>query len=76
MMTSRAVNDKLVPVVTIGAPVLCAIIEFNQAQLFTSYRLGLELLTVNGILVFAGLLLISKRQLTAAESPYNLLPES
>jgi len=62
IVTSRAVNDRLVPWVTIGAPILCAIIEFNQAHLLGSYRLGLELLMVNGILVFAGLLLISKRQ--------------
>ena len=64
MMTSRTLNDQRVPFVTIGAPILCAIIEFNQAYLLGSYRLGLELLMVNGILVFAGLFLISKRQKT------------
>ena len=62
MMTSRTLNDRLVPFVTIGAPILCAIIEFNQAHLFAHYRLGLELLMVNGLLVFAGLFLISKRK--------------
>jgi len=61
MMTSRTLNDKLVPFVTIGAPILCAIIEFNQAHLLGSYRLGLELLMINGMLVFAGLFLISKQ---------------
>lgn len=66
MMTTRTLNDKLVPLVTIGAPVLCAIIEFNQAHLLGTYRLGLELLMVNGMLVFAGLFLISKRQNHAA----------
>jgi Na+/proline symporter len=66
MMTSRTLNDKLVPLVTIGAPILCAMIEFNQAHLLGTYRLGLELLMVNGILVFAGLFLISKRQSTRA----------
>ena len=65
ILTSRTVNDRLVPCMTIGAPILCAMIEFNQAHLFGNYRLGLELLMVNGILVFAGLLLISKRQLAA-----------
>jgi Na+/proline symporter len=62
MITSRSLNNRLVPFVTIGAPILCAMIEFNQAHLLGHYRLGLELLMVNGILVFAGLLLISKRQ--------------
>lgn len=62
MMTRRTLNDRLVPVVTVGAPVLCAILEFNQDKLFGSYRFGLELLIVNGIFVFAGLFAISRRE--------------
>jgi Na+/proline symporter len=61
MMTRRTLNDRLVPVVTIGAPILCAILELYQDKLFGSYRFGLELLIVNGILVFAGLFAISQR---------------
>jgi Na+/proline symporter len=61
MMTTRTLNDRLVPVVTIGAPILCALIEYNQAYLLGSYRLGLELLIVNGALVFIGLFAISRR---------------
>jgi Na+/proline symporter len=61
MLTRRSLNDRLVPVVTIGAPILCAILEFNQQYLLGSYRLGLELLMVNGILVYAGLFAISQR---------------
>jgi Na+/proline symporter len=61
MMTSRTLNDRLVPVVTIGAPILCALLEYNQHYLLGSYRLGLELLIVNGALVFIGLLAISRR---------------
>jgi hypothetical protein len=62
MLTRRTLNDKLVPVVTVGAPILCAILEFNQHYLLGSYRLGLELLIVNGMLVFAGLFAISQRE--------------
>ncbi|WP_137173436.1 sodium:solute symporter [Massilia sp. HP4] len=61
MLTRRMPRDGLVPLVTIGAPVLCAILEYNQAYLLGSYRLGLELLMINGILVFAGLYAISRR---------------
>jgi Na+/proline symporter len=64
MITSRTLNDRLVPFVTIGAPILCAMIELNQAHLLGSYRLGLELLMVNGLLVFTGLFFISRRQAT------------
>jgi len=61
MLTRRMPHDRLVPLVTVGAPVLCAILEYNQAYLLGSYRLGLELLLINGILVFAGLYAISRR---------------
>jgi Na+/proline symporter len=62
LLTRRSVADRLVPVVAIGAPILCALLEFNQAHLFASYRFGLELLMVNGIFVFAGLWIISRPQ--------------
>jgi Na+/proline symporter len=62
MMTKRSLNGRLVPVVTIGAPILCALLEYNQRLLLGSYRLGLELLILNGALVFAGLFAISRRE--------------
>jgi Na+/proline symporter len=62
MLTRRTLTDRLVPIVTIGAPIVCAILEANQAHLLGSYRLGLELLIVNGILVFAGLFAISQKE--------------
>ncbi|MFC4931034.1 sodium:solute symporter [Massilia sp. GCM10023247] len=62
MLTRRSLTDRLVPWVTIGAPVLCALLEYNQQYLLGSYRLGLELLIVNGILVFAGLFAISHKE--------------
>jgi len=61
MMTKRSLNGRLVPVITIGAPVLCALLDYNQRLLLGSYRLGLELLILNGALVFAGLFAISRR---------------
>ncbi|WP_426190957.1 sodium:solute symporter [Massilia sp. DWR3-1-1] len=62
LLTRRSVADRLVPVVAIGAPILCAVLEFNQAHVFASYRFGLELLILNGIFVFAGLWMISRPQ--------------
>ena len=62
MMTRRMPTDRLVPFITIGAPILCALLEYNQEHLLGSYRLGLELLIVNGILVFAGLFAISHKE--------------
>ncbi|MCC2955708.1 sodium:solute symporter [Massilia sp. IC2-477] len=62
MLTRRTLTDRLVPFITIGAPILCALLEYNQEHLLGSYRLGLELLMVNGILVFVGLFAISQKE--------------
>ncbi|GJI99688.1 sodium/iodide co-transporter [Duganella rhizosphaerae] len=60
ILTRRSVRDRWVPLVALAGPALCYVIDYNQKLLFGSYRLGLELLTMNGLLVFTGLLLISK----------------
>jgi Na+/proline symporter len=72
MMTTRTLNDRLVPVVTVGAPILCALLEYHQHALLGSYRLGLELLIVNGALVFAGLFAISRRAAPSSLPEPNL----
>jgi Na+/proline symporter len=61
MCTRRTLNDALVPFVTVGAPIVCGLLEYYQGVLLGGYRLGLELLIVNGALVFAGLFAISRR---------------
>jgi len=59
ILTRRAVRDRWVPLVALAGPVLCYVVDVNQKLLFGNYRLGLELLIMNGLLVFGGLLLIS-----------------
>jgi Na+/pantothenate symporter len=68
ILTRRTLIDRWVPVAAIAGPVLCALLEMNQQLLLGSYRLGLELLIINGILVFAGLYAIS-RPAAAAPAP-------
>jgi Na+/proline symporter len=60
ILTRREVRDRWVPLVALAGPALCYVIDYNQALLFGSYRIGLELLLLNGCLVFAGLMLVSK----------------
>jgi Na+/proline symporter len=62
ILTRRALRDRWVPLVALAGPLLCYVIDCNQEMLFGAYRMGLELLILNGLLVFAGLLLISKKQ--------------
>ncbi len=65
IITKRAVKDKLVPVICIAAPIICFIIDKYQKQLFGSFEIGLELLIMNGLLTFAGLMMISHKQIKA-----------
>ncbi|WUR11602.1 sodium:solute symporter [[Empedobacter] haloabium] len=59
LLTRRAVRERWVPAVVLAGPALCALLEWQQGALFGSYRLGLELLLINGLFVMAGLWLIS-----------------
>jgi Na+/proline symporter len=60
ILSRRAVQDRWVPLAVLAGPLLCALIDYQQARWFGAYRLGLELLVINGVLVFAGLWLISR----------------
>ncbi|MDE3143845.1 MAG: sodium:solute symporter [Bacteroidota bacterium] len=62
ILMKRKVNDKLVPVVCLLAPAICFVLETYQKQIFGSYEIGLELLVINGLFTFLGLLLVSKPQ--------------
>jgi Na+/proline symporter len=66
MLTKRSLRDRWVPLVALSGPVLCWLLELNQGLLLGSYRLGLELLIINGILVFAGCWAISRPQFASA----------
>ena len=65
---SRSIDDRRVPYITIAAPILCALLEANQAYILGSYRLGLELLMLNGLMVFAGLYAISRPEQAGREA--------
>jgi Na+/proline symporter len=68
LLTRRGVRNRLVPWVALAGPALCYVVDVNQTLLFEHYRLGLELLVLNGILVFAGLLLISTPRQAAPDA--------
>lgn len=60
LLSRRRVRDRWVPLAVLAGPALCYLLDQHQQALFGSYRIGLELLVVNGLLVLAGLLLISQ----------------
>lgn len=66
MTTKCQPDDRLVPVVAVASPVICALTDYMAAT-YTGYRFGYELLMLNGILTFIGLWIISHREAT----PYS-----
>jgi Na+/proline symporter len=60
LTTKRVAKDKLVPIVCLLAPTICFILNTYSKQWF-NYSFDFELLVLNGLLTFFGLLLISKK---------------
>jgi Na+/proline symporter len=61
ILTRRHVADKLVPFIAIASPLICFFIDKFQRDLFGSFEIGLELIIINGLLTFIGLMLISRK---------------
>jgi Na+/proline symporter len=62
LFTKKQVIDKYVPVIAILSPVLAYLISLNSEWLFWGYKFGFEVLILNGLLMFIGLLLITKKE--------------
>ncbi len=56
----KTVHDKFVPYICLLSPAICFLISKNSALLFGDYVFDNELIIVNGLLTFLGLLLISR----------------
>ncbi len=61
IFTKYKVEDKLVPFVCIASPIASYFIDKYQEIIFGEFKIGLELLIINGFLTFIGLWLIRKR---------------
>ena len=55
----RGVNDRLVPYICVASPLVCFAIDKATTAL-TGYKFGYELLILNGLLVFLGMMLTAR----------------
>jgi Na+/pantothenate symporter len=62
LFTSFSLRDKWVPLVCVVAPLACYLLNTHSAYLFNGYTFGFELLLLNGVLTFVGLLIIQQRK--------------
>jgi Na+/proline symporter len=62
LFSKRQVRDKIVPFVCVLSPVLSYWISSHSEVWFSGYKIGIEILIVNGLITYLGLLAVSKRQ--------------
>ena len=60
IITSRTINDKWSPIPCFTAPIICLILDKYQNTILGDFKIGQELLIINGLITFIGLWLISK----------------
>jgi Na+/proline symporter len=60
LFTQRKVNDRITPFIAIISPLACFFLSKYSEVLFNGYKFGFELLLLNGLLTFTGLLIFSK----------------
>lgn len=59
LFTPYAVKDKVVPYLAVLSPVICYILSSNSVEWFNGYKFGFELLILNGLIMFLGMLLFN-----------------
>lgn len=65
LFTKKMPKDKLVPVIALASPVVCYAIDYFTFK-HTGYKFGYEMLMFNGFITFAGLMVISKKNIKEA----------
>jgi len=62
ILTKKQVKDRFVPILGLLSPLLTYMINANSVKWLGGYQFGFELLLLNGLIMFVGLLLLSKKE--------------
>lgn len=62
MYTKRTIHDTWSPWICIMSPVICYFVNLYSVQWFYGYQVGFEVLVLNGLLTYLGLVLISRKE--------------
>ena len=63
IITKRQIMDRWAAIPCFLAPILCLVLDFYQKELFGDFKIGQELLIINGLFTFIGLWVISTLKL-------------
>ncbi len=66
LFTKRIVNDRVTPAIAIFSPVACFFLSKYSVELFNGYKFGFELLLLNGLITYTGLLMFSRKKQNVA----------
>lgn len=62
ILTKRSVpNTFIIPLIALLSPVACYFLQTSSVRLFNGYVIGIEILLINGMLTFLGMLIFSKK---------------
>jgi Na+/proline symporter len=62
ILTKRSLPDSfIIALIALVSPLLCYLLQVNAPSLLNGYVIGIEILIINGLLTFLGLLIISKK---------------
>ena len=62
LLTKYQIKDRFVPAVVIASPTLSWLLNHYSEQILNGYKIGFELVIINGLLTFAGLFLLRIRK--------------
>lgn len=68
LYTRLRVKDRWVPLVAMLSPALSYLLSIYSERIFWGYKMGFEILIINGLITFLGLLLLSQRAEKAKET--------
>jgi len=61
LFTKRQSDDKWIPLICILSPIICYILKLNSEDWLWGYKFGFEILLLNGLITYLGLLMVSKK---------------
>ena len=69
IFVKKQVKDKYIPLVAILSPILCFILDRNSQAWFGGYSFSYELLILNALFTFIGLLFLIRKQTSGSTKP-------
>ena len=68
ILNKKHIKDELVWIIALVAPIVSYLLNMYSAELLNGYKIGFEILIINGLLTFIGLFFISRKETIKIDS--------